>query len=371
MSRPHTTGALKALCAAAVLACVAWPAQAQRTYTVTTLEGAFDKAVQLDPNQRAQGNRSRYSLKGPEGQLSPTGGYVPRSATWSASSAASQSPASAFALASQWATLKASDNGQWLALKDTNNRTFGRSLNGRAKALASGQGFSPNYRVRAINNSGDMVGDTGAVNSAYSGAYEALWWQNGISQVLPSAPGVGGWALDINNLGHIGGAIQILSGTSPNDTQAPLVARAAVWKAGALSWVADPAVFGAPSRVLHLNDAGTLVVEGQQDGWTTLFQVGATGQVQALTQRQTSPYAHDMNAAGVVVGQAGNRAVMWVQGQQIDLAQHLAAKGVGAVATWRLMSVLDINDQGAMVVLYALPGDAFGVERIARLTAVP
>ncbi len=367
----HAMTRASALCLAVALACAGHAAHAQRTYTVTTLEGAFDKAVQLDPANRAQGNRSRYSLKGPEGQLSPTGGYVARSASWAASTATAQQPVSAFALASQWATLKASDNGQWLALKDTNNRTFGRSQSGRAKALASGQGFSPNYRVWAINNIGDMVGHTGAVNSAYQGAYEALWWQNGVSQVLPVAPGVGGWALDINNLGHIGGALQILSGTSPNDTQAPLVARAAVWKAGALSWVADPAVFGAPSRVLHINDAGTLVVEGQQDGWTTLFQVSPAGQVQALTQRQTSPYPHDMNAAGVVVGQAGNRAVMWVQGQQIDLAQHLAAKGVTAVATWRLMSVLDINDQGSMVVLYALPGDAFGVERKARFTAVP
>jgi hypothetical protein len=63
--------------------------------------------------------------------------------------------------------------------------------------------------------------------------------------------------------------------------------------------------------------------------------------------------------------------VIWVQGQQVDLAQHLAAKGVTTVATWRLISALDINDQGSMVVLYALPGDAVGVLRTARFTAVP
>ncbi len=371
MPRQRASGARSALWVVLAMACAAMPAQAQRTYTVTTLDGAFDNAVHLDPAHRAQGNRSRYSLKGPEGQLSPTGGYVPRSATWGPSTAATQSAASTFLLASQWATLKGSDDGQWLALKDTNNRTFGRSQNGRPKALASGQGFSPNYRVWAINNSGDMVGLTGTVNSAYNGAHDALWWRNGVIQVLPPAPGVGAKAHDINNLGHIAGTIQILQGNSPNDTQAPLVERGAVWRNGTLSWTADPAVFGAPSRVLHLNDAGTMVVEGQRDGWTTLFQVAAGGQVQVLTQGAVFPYPWDLNAAGVVVGEAANRAVMWVQGQQIDLAQHLAAKGVTAVATWRLINVLDINDQGSMVVQYALPNDPVGTRRVARFTAVP
>ena len=86
------------------------PALAQRTYTVTTLEGVFDTALRLDPSNRVQGNRSRYSLKGPEGQLSPTGGYVSRSANWAASTAASQQPSSTYLLASQWATLNASDD---------------------------------------------------------------------------------------------------------------------------------------------------------------------------------------------------------------------------------------------------------------------
>ncbi|MEY4427679.1 MAG: hypothetical protein RLZZ182_368, partial [Pseudomonadota bacterium] len=256
------------------------PALAQRTYTVTTLEGVFDTALRLDPSNRVQGNRSRYSLKGPEGQLSPTGGYVSRSANWAASTAASQQPSSTYLLASQWATLNASDNGQWLALKNTSQATFGRGQNGRATALVSGQGFSPNYRISAINNSGEMVGVTATYNSAYSGASDALWWRNGVLQVLPAAPGVGARAHDINNLGHIGGAVQILAGVNAHDTTAPLVERGAVWKGGTLSWTADPAVFGAPSRVLHINDAGTLVVEGQKDGGTTLFQVGTTGTVQ-------------------------------------------------------------------------------------------
>jgi hypothetical protein len=107
------------------LAGLGTPAQAQRTYTITTLEEAFDKAISLDPRQRAQGNRAllaqrarradqpQRGVRGPQRQLvGKQRGHADRS--------------QAFLPASPWATLQASDEGLWLALKDTNNRTFAR-----------------------------------------------------------------------------------------------------------------------------------------------------------------------------------------------------------------------------------------------------
>lgn len=345
---------------------------AQSGYTVNALDGVYATnasfAEVLDNTNRVLGNRSRWSLQGPQFSLSPFGGNVARSAYWPASTAAKVSPTSLFSLATEWSTQVVSDNGQWQGLISTSMYYFGRSQGTKVMRMDAAQGMTPSYVIRDINNSGDMVGHSGVQVGQEPPVDRPYLWRNGVIQPMNIDGAVGGRATTINNLGEVGG--NLLFPALPGTNVSERVARAAKWQNGVVTWLADTATFGTNSSVLAMNDAGDMVVVSNS-GLYGSFVVTAAGQVTRLSPQRGYVQARDINASGVVVGEADGRVVFWVNGVEVDLATHLAAKGVSGVSTWRLQSLLDINDKGSMVVRYSLPSDAIGTTRKARLTAKP
>jgi hypothetical protein len=347
-------------------------AQAQSGYTVNALDGVYATnasfAEVLDNTNRVLGNRSRWSLQGPQFSLSPFGGNVARSAYWPASTAAKVSPTSVFSLATEWSTQVVSDNGQWQGLVSTSTYYFGRSQGTKVMRMDAAQGMTPSHVIRDINNSGDMVGHSGVQAGQEPGVDLPYLWRNGAKQRMNIDGAVGGRATSINNLGDVAG--NLFFPALPGDFASEKVSRAAKWQNGVVTWLADTATFGTNSAVMAMNDAGDMVVVSDRGTYRS-FVVTAAGLVTPLSPQRGFVQARDINASGVVVGEADGRVVFWVNGVEVDLAAHLAAKGVGGVSTWRLLSLLDINDKGSMVVRYSLPSDAIGTTRKARLTAKP
>jgi hypothetical protein len=351
---------------------LAMPAHAQSGYTVNALDGVFATTASfaevLDNTNRVLGNRSRWSLKGPQFSISPFGGNVARSAYWPASTAAKVSPTSLFSLATEWSTQVVSDNGQWQGLISTSTYYFGRSQGTKVMSMTSAQGMTPSHVIRDINNSGEMVGHTGVQVGQEPPVDRPYLWRNGVIQPMNFDGAVGGRAAAINNLGDVAGTL--LFPALPGNFASERIARAAKWQNGVVTWLADTATFGNNSDVVAMNDAGDMVVVSD-NGIYRSFVVTAAGEVTPLSPQRGFVQARDINASGVVVGEADGRVVFWVNGVEVDLAAHLAAKGVSSVSTWRLLSLLDINDKGSMVVRYRLPSDAAGSSRKARLTAKP
>lgn len=348
-------------------------AMAQSGYTVSTLDGVhapYSVGQRLDNTNRAWGNRSRYTLQDPPPLLTPFGGYVPRSAYWSASTSSKVSPTSQFWLASEWSTDAVSDNGQWQGLVSTVNGNVARGQGGKVIRADASQVNVNDHVLRDINNQGDMVGHTYRSSSAQP--VQPYLWRNGVAQRMSVGTALGGQANTINNLGEVAGSVWLapLPGASATD----YVTRAAKWQNGVVTWVADPAVFGDRSNVIAMNDAGTMLVSSYTTGggaYATYRVVTASGQVTTLSTQPGVVWAYDINASGVVVGETANRAVFWVNGVAVDLASHLAAKGVSGISGWQLLSVLDINDKGSMVVRYRVASDTNGNYRNVRFTAKP
>jgi len=167
--------------------------------------------------------------------------------------------------------------------------------------------------------------------------------------------------LTINNNGEIGGWIRTSNNPAGTVATVPVI-----WRNGSVAWTGDPRVVGEYALGVAMNDAGTLVV--QAPGAKRSYTVSASGAVLPLSPEAGDVEAKDINAAGVVVGAVDGRAVMWVNGQQIDLAAHLASKGVSQANTWQWTMAYDINDKGSMLVYYI---DAQGKSGKARLTAKP
>ncbi|NBD20738.1 hypothetical protein GTZ97_08660 [Aquabacterium fontiphilum] len=344
---------------------------AQSSYTVSTLDGVhltFAADERLDEADRVLGNRSRFVFQSSIGGLGPFGGYVPRSAYWAASTSTTVSPTSLFGSAAEWSTRAVSDNGRWQALASTATDRLARSQGTSVTRLDAAQGTTPGHVVTDINNIGDMAGFNSSRNGDGVSVDQPLVWRNGLRQSLPLNGAVGGRAQTVNNLGDVAGALWFppLPGTNAAD----FVWRAARWQQGAVTWVADPAVVAGASVVTAMNDRGDMLVSSRNGGYSA-FVVSASGQVTALSPQRSMVLAYDINASGVAVGEAGGRAVFWVNGVEVDLAAHLAAKGVTRVGNWQLLAVLDINDKGSMIVRYRLPSDAASTFRKARLTARP
>jgi hypothetical protein len=368
--------------AAALLALMA-PAHAQSGYTVSTLSSTYPDGLDrfwLDASNRVYGNRPRFSLTGYiVAGFGGTGGTgeLPRSAYWPASTSASVSPSNTFALSTYPATVAVSDNGQWQGLSSTSDGKISRAK-GTSISSVSPNGSSSSgviYVLNDINNTGDMVGYQKSTGTPYV-------WRAGVASevvcntcVPNSVLGYGSNAKvnTINNLGVMAGA-GLFETSIPNDPYyRRWESRPVRWTNGAISWVGNLADFGAgaDAQVVAMNDAGSMLVQQGQPGYTAVksYLVSASGTVLPLSPNRASATAVDINASGVVVGVADGRAVMWVNGAEIDLAAHLASKGVAQANTWQWPGITDINDAGSMLVEYRENSTAT-IKR-ARLTAKP
>lgn len=367
---------------AAVLLTLMAPAHAQSGYTVSTLSSTYPDGLDrfwLDASNRVYGNRPRFSLTGYiVAGFGGTGGTgeLPRSAYWPASTSASVNPSNTFALSTYPATVAVSDNGQWQGLSSTADGKISRAK-GTTISSVSPSGSSSSgviFVLKDINNTGDMVGYQKSTGTPHV-------WRAGVASevvcstcVPNSSVGSGGNATvsTINNLGMMAGSGLFPTSIS-NDPYYRLWERRPVrWTNGAISWVGNLADFGAggDAQVVAMNDAGSMVVQ-QGQGYSAVksYVVSASGTVLPLSTNRDRVAAVDINASGVVVGVADGRAVMWVNGAEIDLAAHLASKGVSQANTWQWLGITDINDAGSMLVEYRENSTAT-IKR-ARLTAKP
>jgi hypothetical protein len=362
----HMKTPLSPVPALLALALAAPVAQAQSGYTVNTLSGGslnMAYAAYMDNSNIAYGNDGRISLVGGivEWFGGPPLGALPRSAKWDVTSAATASVSRRFPLVSSASTSAVSDDGVWQGVWDTGNGTTKRAKGSTISSAPTVYGTRTKAYVYDINNQGQMVGAQYETESTRAEPYYWAANQKGVRL------GCGGcfWAapMTINNRGEIGGWL-ILPGFG-----GPKVA--AMWRNGQVAWTGDPQVLGLGAQAVAMNDAGTLVVQSFPMEGKRSFTVSAAGSVLQLSPQATNVVATDINAAGVVVGQVDGRAAMWVNGQEINLAAHLASKGVSVANTWIWLDVIDINDRGSMLATYRLPTDAATTTRQARLTAKP
>jgi hypothetical protein len=348
----------------ATLLLAATMAHAQSGYTVNTLTGmtyAGDMRERLDNSNIAYGNLPRFSLSGYlVGSIGgPADETVPRAAKWNTSTAVTVAASNRFS-STYMVTQAVSDDGVWQGLwssyDSTTKRAKGVSITNAPSVNRSLNGTRYSATIRDINNLGQMVGTQYEQSN-----YQPYYWASNQGVRLDCGGCYSAMPMTINNRSEIGGWM-----IPPFTPGVPVPTVAVIWRNGSVAWTGDPQVFGSNARGVAMNDAGTLVVQSLVNPRS--FTVSASGTVLQLSPQASNVVATDINAAGVVVGEADGRAVMWVNGQPIDLAAHLAAKGVSQANTWKWTRIHDINDKGSMLVYYT---DAQNKVGLARLTAKP
>jgi uncharacterized membrane protein len=190
-------------------------------------------------------------------------------------------------------------------------------LNAHAAVIKGGQTLrlpvpaqSGGSDATGINDAGWIVGAVGQADSnrLSRSISHAVLWRNGVVIELDRATD-SSWASDINNRGQVVGSVNN---------------RAFLWQQGALRRLATPA--GNNSFAEAINDSGDMVGwtrAGSQDPLTGIFPpthavMWHAGVITELPAGGDS-VAHDINNEGVIVGSSDGHAVMWVNGEMIDL----------------------------------------------------
>jgi probable HAF family extracellular repeat protein len=186
-----------------------------------------------------------------------------------------------------------------------------------------------------INNNGKVVGyATTGTGSEFAEDYHGYVWDP-VSGIQDVTPGVNrGRVADINDRDIIAGTV----GTATGD-------RAFVGSADNLLGTLPG---GSYSRANALNDAGQVVGEANSGGfrlgflWDGHNMVGLTP-----TDAFDSAAAHDINAAGLIVGNAWQAHEPWVTSAMLwenGVAHEL--KDLVVNGDWLVHAALRVNDQG-------------------------
>jgi probable HAF family extracellular repeat protein len=208
---------------------------------------------------------------------------------------------------------------------------------------AAATAFSAGSHAFGINDHGQVVGSAGARQFS-----SAILWSGNSRTDLGSIMGSYSIARAINNSGQIVG-----ESTYAYDSDQPT--HAALWFGDAVTDLGT--LGGTQSGAADINAAGNVV------GWSEI--AGSTGRHAALWTGGTAVAldafggiynegeAKAINSAGLVVGFAssvsggGSRAALWRDGTAIDLNSLLGADAVAA--GWVLQTANDINDLGWIV----------------------
>ncbi len=180
-----------------------------------------------------------------------------------------------------------------------------------------------------INNSGQVVGF--AINSTYQ--MHAFLWSGGMADLGTLSGGDTSYAYGVNDAGHVAGWARIGAYPSWND-------HAFLWSGG----MQDLGTLGWKHSIARgINDNGDVVgylVNDSQSDWHAFLSQG--GGMQDLGGTQS--VAADINNAGLIVGELGQHAVLWENGQMKDLNTLIPAN-----SGWVLQSARAINNKGQIV----------------------
>lgn len=202
----------------------------------------------------------------------------------------------------------------------------------------------------ALNDAGTVVGYTqlpGSVSLSFGWS-----WYNGRQTMLDVGPYVYAMPGDINAAGVIAGGVYTGAHFDP-----------ALWRDGALGMLPTYGYGGSASVITRSGLVGGEVYDAQGRAHAAMWRDGE------LVDLGTGFYFRAMNDAGVAIGISypGNgwsRAMLWREGQLYEL-DALWDDPDG----WKLGDVLDINDQGQILVERFHP--SLYKTGIALLTPVP
>ena len=201
--------------------------------------------------------------------------------------------------------------------------------NGKAKLLAKPAGSRSSYAY-ALNDRGQVVG----AGYDQHGQPYAVLWTGSHAKKLPALNGATrSGAFGINNRGQVVGH----SGSGG-------AYHAVLWEG---KQVTDLGTLPGYSRCLatDLNEVGQIVgtAEDEEEDWkAVLWQHGVLASLPDLGGSYNR--ARAINENGHIVGNSGGSAVLWRDGQVIDLNTFLPPD-----SGWELTDAYGINDQGWIV----------------------
>ena len=216
-------------------------------------------------------------------------------------------------------------------------------------------GYS-NSQATDINNGGTVVGSSVQAN----GASQATLWTGSTPSALANLAGY-----TSSSASHLNDAGQIV-GVSRNDTSGQT--QATLWSGGTVSALSNLAGYTS-SSASDINSSGTIVgsslsASGQ---YVATQWVGGVATALGATSSLNSSFAYGINASGLVVGMSGNSAVLWVNGNELNLNAFLSQSQIWN--GWSLDQAISINDEG-YIIGFARNG-RFGGHGVFVLSPVP
>lgn len=218
--------------------------------------------------------------------------------------------------------------------------TFGDLTPSAFIADSSGVSLLAPFAARASNSSGVIAGTSYAVDSGLRYLPRAAVWNNGTLSVLGTLGGATGQALAIDDRGWVVG-----SSTTANEASS----RPALWKTATASDLGTLGGTVGQATAIH----GTRIVGHSQNASgvrrATLWNIDAAGSVVSRIDlgglsETASSFALGMNSAGKAVGTSKFHAVLFQNGQCVDLNTSIPP-----TAGWTLEKAWAINDAGVIV----------------------
>jgi probable HAF family extracellular repeat protein len=213
--------------------------------------------------------------------------------------------------------------------------------------------------ANAINESGQVVGGSAKVSNEFQLRIEAFRYSNGSMQGLGTLGGLISYANDINAAGQV-------TGESSETEKGGR--RAFLYSNGSMQDLGDIGPSEGSRKISYgnaINDSGQVVGAIGPQGYLLrafLFSNGAMSDLGTLNGASASS-ADDINNAGTIVGESGDRAFVYsLSGGMADL-NSLVVNGEG----WVLRRARAVNDAGQI----AGYGSLNGADRAFLLTPVP